>query len=409
MKRSVLLIGAAICVSMQLASAQSVDHAQLYAERYAAGNYSEAVESAKLLVTEVIAQGDDSIAYADALERLADAQRMLGDLPAAVQNYRSALGRIESGADMLTYRLVTPLVGLARTFEQGQEYGAAVAEYQRAAHITRVNEGPMNLPQCEILSALVNIYAHQERFDEARDVQEFLLYVYRRSLAETDPRVIEAWRRNGELLSLSGKHQQAQELYTFAADIIRVADGQNSLAQIDLLNDLSNSYLEYASADRFTRVEMARAQLDRIVTITESNPDASILQRTNAYLRMGDLMQLFGDWNSALNFYRSAWQQLHEDDTLRQDTFGMPVLLNPPPSISLPDDVAEPVPVAITVAYDIDQRGHVDNPRVPDESSHEAAAKKALLLTRKLIFRPRFESGDPVDTLDLVREIPIIE
>jgi hypothetical protein len=120
-------------------------------------------------------------------------------------------------------------------------------------------------------------------------------------------------------------------------------------------------------------------------------------------------MQLFGDWHAALNYYRSAWQQLRDDDALRQDTFGAPVLLNPPPSISLPDDAVAPAPAAITVAYDVDLRGHVDNARVPEDSPHESAATRALALTRKLTFRPRFEFGNPVSTPDLLREIPIAE
>lgn len=170
--RSILLTGMAVCASLQLASADSPDSAQLYDERYAAGNYSEAAESAKLLVRDAIARDGSYIEHANALEKLANAQLMLGELSAAIDNYQSAIQLIEAGEDMLTSRLVTPLIGLAGSQEKAYAFDDAVAAYERAAHITRVNDGLSNLPQAEILSALIDIYVSHKRFSDARDVQD---------------------------------------------------------------------------------------------------------------------------------------------------------------------------------------------------------------------------------------------
>jgi tetratricopeptide (TPR) repeat protein len=409
MKRSVLLTGVAICASLQLAGAESVGQAQLYAERYAAGNYSEAAESAKLLVSEILASGADDLVYADALQKLADAQKMMGDLDAAIENYRSAVGRIESAADMLSRGLIEPLAGLADALAQKQQYAPALKTYERAAHISHVNEGPMNLQQSEILTALIDLYAEQEMFKEAVGMQAYQLRIYRRAMAETDPRVIGAWRRNGELLGLSGEHQQAQELYTFAADIIRVADGQNSLAQIDLLNDLSESYLNFGQAGLFTRIEMARAELERVVLITESNADASLQQRVDAYVRMGDFMQRYGEWKSALRNYRLAWMQMTDDELMISKTFAEPVILNPPEEV-MADYLQQyaALVVDISVAFDVNRRGEAENVIVQGDPSTDIAAKRALALTRKLVFRPKFEAGEPVHTADMIRNIPVV-
>lgn len=406
--RSVLLTAISVCIALQPASAESVDPAQLYDERYSSGNYSEAAESAKQLVGQVVANGADEIAYADALQKLAKAQQMMGELPAAIENYRSAIGYIESASDMLAYPLVAPLVGLADTLEQNFEYGLAVQTYERAAHVSQVNEGPMNLAQGEILTALVDLYTDQELLDEAVGLQAYQLRIYRRSLEETDPRVLQAWRRNGELLGLLGEHHEAQELYVFAADIIRVADGHDSLAQIALLNDLSESYLLHAKTDQFTRIEMARAELERVVSIIESNADATTRQRADAYLRMGDLMQRYGERNSALYNYRLAWNQVVEDDLMQREMFSEPMALNLPRQDVAADVLTtESGIVEVRVAYDVNHRGHVENVRVQNDPPTEIAAKRALTITRKLVFRPRFEAGDPAYTTDLIRDIQV--
>jgi tetratricopeptide (TPR) repeat protein len=423
--RCVLLSAVSVSACLQLAIAETIETqeavppvmslpasngtaAQLYDERYAAENYWEAAEAAKRLISDVIAQGGDDLEYADALEKLARAQRMSGELTAAIDNFRSAAERVESAEGMLAARLLTPLKGLAGTLAQNQEYRGAVVNYQRAAHISRVNEGPMNLAQCEILAELVNLHVDQSLFEEAIDFQAYQLTIYRRSLEETDPRVLAAWQRSGELLSLSGDHLNAREHYVFAMDNIRVADGPDSLAQLPFLYDLSKSYLHHANADIFTRIEMARAELERAVLITERNTDATPRQRFEAYLRMGDFMQRFGQWKSALINYRLAWHQTGEDEELRRATFDEPELLNPPPlpnnvSIAGHPDATPP----ITVLYDIDHRGQIDNIRVQDDPPSGTAAKKALKLARKFVFRPRFVAGDPVATPDVVRGISV--
>lgn len=387
----------------------SARSAQLYQEQFAQGDYVEAAEAAKRLIRDVIANGSDDLQYSVALEKLARAQEMSGDLTAAISNYRSAIQRIERAEDMLAARLVKPLTALAGALAKIGQFREATTAYERAAHITRVNSGPMNLDQCDILAALADLHVKQSSFDKAVEVSAYQLAIYRRDLEETDPRVLAAWRRSGELLSLAGRHHDAQEHYEYAMDNIRVSDGPDSLAQLPLLYELSASFLHHAAADRFTRIEMARAQLERAVLITERNPAATPRQKLDAYLRMGDFMQRYGQWESAVNHYRHAWQQVLGDEELRAKTFNTPVLLTPQSAFQ--DDVLDRESGAITVRvlYDVDKRGRVDNERVEDDRGIDGAADKALTRMRRLIFRPRFDAGQPVMTSNLVREITIAQ
>jgi len=418
--RPVILAGLSIGISLQSASAEATalqsiaesppslpiepepDPLQRYLEAYASGSYSEAADAAAILINNVIAQGGDDLMYADALERLARAQYMTGETSASIGNYRDAIERIQSAQDMLATRLIAPLTGLARSLQQGGEFLEAATTYNRAAHISRVNEGPMNLTQSAILSELINLYASQARYAQASDIQAYQLEIYRRSLDATDPKVLDAWRRKGEMLSLAGYHRQAQEHYVAAMDIIRVADGRDSLAQVPLLNDLSASYLSHAKAESFTRIEMAREQLQRAVSITESNAASTNLQLSAVHLRMGDFMQRFGDWKSALGSYRKAWGQLSETSSLRElrnTEFNAPTVLN------LPAAGPALTSLAVTVTYNVNSRGQVDDARAEEDPANDSAARRALTLARKLVFRPRFDDGDPVGTPDLVRQV----
>ena len=382
------------------------DQGDLYNQFFRAGNYVEAIDIAKVRVSEVLAQNAGDREIAVALTRLANAQRLNGHLVAAAENYRDAISRIQVSDDMLSMQLVAPLVGVADVLMALGDYPAAEATYDRAAHITRVNQGPANLDQVEILSKITDLYAAQGLHKDAYKIQGHQLQVLRRSLEETDPRVIEAWRRQGELLGLSGQHHDAQEMYGFAADIVRTADGQHSLAQIPLLNDLSNSYLRHANADQFTRLEMARAELERIISITESNSKATPQQRANAYLRMGDLMLRYGDPNSAIFNYRQAWKNL-PDDTARSSAFGSPVLLNPSAldSVKADNPDSEEAISEVRVYFDVSRNGEAENQRVAEELDKSRTAKRALTASTGLRYRPRFFDGDPVETRDMFADI----
>ena len=373
----------------------------------AGGDFVE-VDAAKRRVADLITGEADTLEIAAALTELANAQRLSGDLPAAAQNYGEAISRIQTAEDMLSSSLVPPLVGMGQSLATAGSYGLAMTAFERAAHITRVNKGPMNLEQCDILGEMIQLEKDLENYKEAAGLQQHQLQLYRRALEETDPVVIDAWRRMGELLALSGDHHNAQEMYVFAADLVRVADGQDSLSQIPLLTDLSESYLHHAVAERFTRIEMARAELDRIVSITESNEDATPQQRADAYLRLGDFMQRYGDYNSAIYNYRRAWQTLPDDES-RNEAFGRPWLLNRLALTSSATDsaLAASQTSKVRVVFDVNRHGSTENESVAEEHAETKAGKRAVSVSRKLIFRPRFEAGDPVLTDDVAETVEV--
>ena len=400
-----------ISAGLPTAASAASDLEQIYAQQFAAGNFGEAGDTAKRMLNELIVTEGDHLDVAAALEKLARAQHEAGDPTSAAQNYMGAIERIETAEDRLALRLVAPLVGLAASFRESGAMAPAVKYYERAAHVSRVNQGPMNVAQCDILSELVEIYAEQARYDRALDIQSYQLEIFRRSYSDADPVVVDAWRRSGELLSLSGDHHNAQELYRHAMDLMRVADGGDSLAQLPLLEDLSDSVLNYSVADDFTRIEMARAELERAVSITKSNETATPAQRADAQLRLGDFYQRFGEWHSALVSYREAWKVLAADPSggeLLQAAFDQP--------LPVKGDVAEnaagmtdPAATAVTIRFDVSHRGRVEDAEILSDDVDDSLARTALSQTRKRLFRPRFENGEPVASSGLLEEVLVID
>lgn len=386
-----------------------------FEESMRAGNYVEAVEAAKFIVLYTMESTASDDLIAAALEQLARAQKFSGELDAAIQNFEASIEYIELGSDRLDRKLVAPLHGLAQILAEKGDFGAAVDRYARALHITHVNEGPLNLDQAEILGELVDLYTELGEFDQARPYQELELSIYRREYSETDPRVVQAWQRKGRLLTASGEHHQAQQTFEFAMDTMRMSDGNDSLAQIPLLYDLSDSFLRYAVADKFTRIEMARSQLDRAASIVERNPDTTAEQRAAAHLRLGDFMQRYGDWNSALSSYRRAWDCLESElspENMRNQVFGEPVLLSQEPDGDT-DPVIASMPGArraILVAHDVNKRGRVENARASQEGEENTESlRRTLSHVRAGVYRPRFVDGDPVDTIGIVRRVELTQ
>lgn len=371
--------------------------------QFSEGDFFEAAETAKHLVRMLIRSGGNPLLRADALSLLASAQLASGDALAAQQNFEDAIAQMVSLGDRLTPGLVKPLQGLARSQHALGDYQEADRTYRRAVHVHRVNYGLHDLQQASLVGELIDLLVEAGDFDAADGVQTYQLEVLRNNLDETDPRVINAWERRGQILSNRGRHVDAQENYVFAADVMRNVDGPNSLAQVPLLRSLSDSYLDHANADLFTRIEMARVELEKIILILERNPSASSADRGQAHLDMGNFMLRFGDWNAALRHYRKAWEYLDADAesiALRSQYFDGPEVVNLRAGETVNAAAHEQIPLLIT----IDGRGEVTDVALAEEVISADLAGRAKSIGRKLRYRPTFREGMPLET-ESIRQV----
>jgi tetratricopeptide (TPR) repeat protein len=99
-------------------------------------------------------KGPQSSEFAKALTNLAIVQFQTEQYTAAQQNFESAIEIIEDNEDRLNVQLVNPLKGLGAAQLESGRPDLASRTFQRAVHVTHVNEGPHNLDQIDLLESI---------------------------------------------------------------------------------------------------------------------------------------------------------------------------------------------------------------------------------------------------------------
>ena len=135
------------------------------------GSMDEADIAAKRIVEMAIRiYGPQSIEASKALNNLALVQHRTGQYEAAIQNFESSIEIIEMREDRLNGQLVSPLKGLGASHLANDRPDLAVQTYDRARHITHVNEGPHNIEQVEILESLAESTLRMGDMKETRNL-----------------------------------------------------------------------------------------------------------------------------------------------------------------------------------------------------------------------------------------------
>ena len=131
----------------------------IYLDAIANQMYSEADQIAKQRIEQAIRDyGLNSHESANAMIDLAIAQLGLEDFESSITNYETAINIIERVENQLDKRLINPLKGLAEAQLKINRADLAEVTFNRALHISHVNDGPHNLEQMESLNSLADLY-----------------------------------------------------------------------------------------------------------------------------------------------------------------------------------------------------------------------------------------------------------
>ena len=126
--------------------------------------------------------GLDSRRTATALTNLALAQHGLEQYTAAILNYTAAIGIIERVEDRLNAALINPLRGLGAAQFASDRPDEAEKTFDRAIHISHVNDGPHNLEQIESLMSLSEILLAVDQTKAAVNIQKRIFYLQARNI-----------------------------------------------------------------------------------------------------------------------------------------------------------------------------------------------------------------------------------
>ena len=365
-------------------------------------------------------------------------ERLAGDFLQATRTLEDALERIEDDYGVWDQRNVSALTELGAVQAALGRVDAAVASYQQALHVNRINQGLHDVTQLGILDDLTELSVAIRDWEQANQFQEYGFRIQQREYGAGSPRLVPGIYRLANWYQRTGAVFQARALYEQAVAILEAAYGPTDVRLIDALQGIALTYrlerypiatraqrdqenaFTFSSGPRQGEIPLADARmtvnrygagesaLARVVEIHDANPDALPREKAEALLDLGDWYLIFDKWSSAFEAYDRARVLLATDgwDEARvEGLFSEPTPLVFP----LPDPPSPPAWASdrterrgyIDLVYDVTDRGRVGDVDVVSaepEGLMDFRTRKAIKAAR---FRPRFEAGEPVGTRDI--------
>ena len=380
---------------------------QLLADR----NFDEADVSAKRVVEMTIRVfGPQSRETAKALNNLAIVQYNNRQYAAAVQNFTSAVEILEIVADRLNEELINPLRGLgAAQLGEGRP-DLAINSFDRATHITHVNQGPHNIEQVEILESLAEAKVRLGDVDGAREILDQIYALNVRYFEDDALGMLPSLMSRAEWQHRAGYYNDERVTYRRTIRVIETTAGKNDPRLIEPLMRLGQSYYYYDQNTDQSRTVLAstgEAYFKRAVRIAEATEDLPWLELAKAHLALADYYLSNETHNRARKIYLQVWAELSRDEDrikLRRELLEQPVVIR---EESLPRfasgggdrPIAGLLSGTVQVDYTVSTRGRVRNIRTevkPAEFSN--MLRMVHREVRRRIFRPAMIEGEPVDS-----------
>ena len=413
-------IGFAAAEDIETPEEQLQRYFLLYKNALDNDNFEEADGFAKRVVElSIEIFGINSLDSARALTNLGIAQHHNEDYDAAELNYSAAIDIIERTEDRLNSNLINPLKGLGAAQLAAGRPDEAIQSFDRAVHVSHVNEGPHNLMQVEVLQSLAETYLAVGELELAERIQDHVFQLQARDVDLSSVDIVPAlenqarWQHRLQLFE--------KERYTWrkVIDILEDHYGKDDLRLIPPLTKLGKSHLYVGVSDMSfhqpTSITSGEIYLKRALRIAEENPDATWQTKEEAMLALGDFYIMSGKPNRARGMYGEAWELLSGDEEKlknRRDHLESLIVLqdiSPPKYVGIDGEVRSQLPGEDyeigTIVYDyaVNTRGFTTDIAMAEANPEgfEAMQQAVLRDLRALIHRPRLEDGTPVATQGL--------
>ena len=360
--------------------------------------------------------------------------------------YEELIEQLEISGGVYDSQLSEVLAGLGNIYQSLNRHGDAIDIFNRALHITRVNEGLNSLGQLAMIEKLIESNSNLKNWKELSRLHHNLYWISKRQHGDNSDKLLPVIDRIGRWYlkayeldpnSAALSHLlNAEELYNKSVQIVELQGGENDMRLINSLygialtnyqiasqvsnaedlNDIRTGFRDANRTRRALQLEQARQDMilrsyikgreamKKIVSIHANNPILPADTHAMALTHLGDWYLLFNKRNSAAETYKRAYAVLEEDGYEQQkiDTlFGQPRTL---PAIRLPvhnqEDLVPENPPWVVASFDVSPSGKATNIQIVEASiednvSYKRRAKRSIAATK---FRPRYENGEPVLT-----------
>lgn len=396
---------------------------ELYREALDNKDFLEADTLAKRVVElSIRLNGLDSHDSAKAITNLGIAQHNNRDYESALRNFRASIDIVERIDDNLSPALINPLQGLAATHAAVGRPDLARLAYQRAVHVSHVNEGPHNEDQVPILASMAELNIAQGDFDEASDIQERVFSIQSRNVDPLSLDMIPALEKRAGWQHRLQQYHGERVTWRQIINIVERHHGKNTLELLSPLTSLGKSYLFVSPSDYEYQPDVSTSSgesyLRRAYRIASNHPDATWQTVENALLSLGDYYILSGRPNRGAKTYEDTWEYLTEGDDperlkARRDHLEKVKVLQrvfPPRYYNAErDDDGRPPPDnfeqgTMSFTYIVSPSGRVVNLKHLETQPREIIDFDKVVgrTLRRMIYRPRMKDGVVVATGDVV-------
>jgi TonB family protein len=361
----------------------------------------------------------------------------------AVPLLESVVGDVERSTSRFDISLVAPLTMLGDAYSGEGKYKEALRAYERARHITRVNDGLHATQQIDLLYRESDAYVALGKPEKANDRQEYAFETLLQAYGPVSPELIPGLYHLGAWYERSSNVFGARTVYERAVEILERNNdhGSNNAELVTALRGLARSYKDerfpphelpedrmpgamasssnpYSGGEpmgpgpavvvnRFGPGEVALLQ---VVKLVSADPAATPLDVALAEIDLADWYLLFDKEARATPVYVHARQIMRERAAMTDDQiavyFGKPTVLYRP----VPDNpAAPPEPLRsnpkeghVELSYTVTAQGQVDDLKTLSSEPEGMMDLKVRRGMRVARFRPRFEGDSPVISVNQI-------
>lgn len=355
-----------------------------------------------------------------------------------VVDYIEAIADIESRQGAYGEGLSETLLATGLTLQSRGQHEDAIGFFKRGVHLARINDGLYSAAQIPLLQGEIASHIAGQNYALADERQRYLYRVQTRGMgsgsALTGAFMQQArWQFEAYQLGLSAQGytrlMSMWDLYRLALNDVMAREGDKSpnllpplrgmlqaqylISSYEWEKDDSGSSDDVRARQNLHRFTAYRSQSYQkgsavIAAIHDIEKTAGREQAaTETLVMLGDWRLWHDNREAAWDAYRQAETELAQLDDAQSYTeaiFGEPVAL---PNIQ--DLRPLPAPVAseqgnILLEFGVNERGKVvDLERLDEDESLDRAAYRLMKTLRRTKFRPRFVTGQPVETEKLVQ------
>lgn len=264
--------------------------------------------------------------------------------------YREAEGGAYDSA------LAESLFGLGKAYQEAEDHARALEYFKQSRHINKINNGLYSLTQEPILREIIKSHSAIGDWEATAAGFDALYLISSRTYGDHDPRMIPVldelaqWHLNAFVQKKNPEPNHlavSQSLTNRAISLIQKHAGEADLRLVDLLRfkALSSYYVAQTIGDDRSFIPVRSLELNReslleqekekavavgnsyrsgrksyekLIEVLYNNPEATKLDRANAYAELGDWFLLFDRRESAKRAYTDALA-LFDNETERAE------------------------------------------------------------------------------------------